>query len=202
MPRASERAAAFRKRAIDNLRSLEALRNAPLVDSEDYHGPVLFTAEASADVMSRLFVPNIEAARPEMGTTARTRGAYTSSLRSRVLPDFMSVVDDPGLTTFDGKSLVGSYQVDDEGVPAQKVDVVTRGNLENFDIGREPVKDFPASNGHGRAALAQVAHTHTGVLVFSAAKTETPAELNACACSHWQRSRAATSTSRRLSRPT
>ena len=173
-----ESAALFRKRTIDNLKSLEALRNAPLADAEDYHGPVLFSGEAAADVMTRLFVPNVEANRPEMGTTARARGAYTSSLRSRVLPEFMDVVDDPGLKTFNGKSLVGAYDVDDEGVPEQKVSIVTHGNLESYDIGREPVKDFATSNGHGRAALAQAAHSRAAVLVFSAAKTETPAQMN------------------------
>ncbi len=31
--------AALRKRTIDNLQSFEALRRAPVVDAEDYHGP-------------------------------------------------------------------------------------------------------------------------------------------------------------------
>ena len=86
---------AFRKRVIANIKSLEALRNAPVVSSEDYHGPVLFSGDAAADVMDRLFIPNVEATRPEMGTTARTQGAYTSSFHARVLPDFLSATDDP-----------------------------------------------------------------------------------------------------------
>ena len=82
-----ESASAFRKRVIDDLKSFEELRNAPVVSAEDYHGPVLFTGDAAADVFNRLFVPNVEADRPEMGTTARTTGAYSSSYKSRVLPD-------------------------------------------------------------------------------------------------------------------
>ena len=68
---------------------------APVVSAEDYHGPVLFSGDAIADVFTRLFVPNVEADRPEMGTTARTTGAYSSSYKSRVLPDMLSVTDDP-----------------------------------------------------------------------------------------------------------
>ena len=90
-----ESASAFRKRVIDDLKSLEALRNAPVVSAEDYHGPVLFSGDAAADVMNRLFIPNVEADRPEMGTTARTTGAYTSSFHARVLPEFLSATDDP-----------------------------------------------------------------------------------------------------------
>ena len=122
-----ESAAAFHQRAVTNVRSLEALRNAPLADAEDFHGPVLFSGDAAADVLHHLFVPNVLAERPETGTTARTTGAYQSSYRARVLPEMLSVVDDPRESTFAGKSLLGAYAVDDEGVPAEAVPVVERG---------------------------------------------------------------------------
>jgi len=121
-------------------------------------------------VFNGLFVPDVEADKPKPGTTARTTGGYKSSYKSRVLPEFMNVADDPLLTAFAGKSLVGAYDVDDEGVPAQKVQVVSKGILTNYLIGREPVKDFPASNGHGRAPLAQPAHSRSGVMVFSSSE--------------------------------
>lgn len=168
---------AFRKQVIDDLKSLDDLSKAPLVDAEDYHGPVLFSGDAASDVMNRLFVGNIEADRPELGTSARTRGAYASSYKARVLPEFMSVVDDPLETTFQGRSLLGAYQVDDEGVPAQKVDVVTEGRLDNYLIGREPVRDFPSSNGHGRAAPGAAAHSRSGVLIFTSNHPVAPEEL-------------------------
>ncbi len=157
--------AALKQRTIDNLRSYSDLRNAPVVSAEDYHGPVLFYGDAAADVVKQLFVPNVEADRPDMGTTARTQGAYQSSLRSPVLPTFLSVIDDPTLHTFEGQSLVGAYSVDDEGVPVQPLTIVDHGKLVDYLIGREPVKDFPESNGHGRAAPAQPAHSKSGVIV-------------------------------------
>ncbi len=162
-----ESSAALRQRTLDNLKSFHQLCNAPVVAAEDYHGPVLFSGDASADVLARLFTPNIEADRPEPGTTARTQGAYTSSLHARVLPAFLDVTDNPLLTHFEGQDLVGAYAVDDEAVPAQSVPVVVNGKLENYLIGREPVRDFPASNGHGRSAPAQAAHSHAGVMIFT-----------------------------------
>ena len=169
---------AFRKQVIDDIKSLDALRKAPLVGAEDYHGPVLFSGDAAADTMNRLFVPNVEADRPEPGTAARTTGAYASSYKARVLPEFMSVVDDPLQTTFAGRGLIGAYAVDDEGVPAQSVQVVNNGTLANYLTGRGPIKDFPDSNGHGRAAPAAPALAKSGVMIFKPANPVSVAELN------------------------
>jgi TldD protein len=173
-----EPAAAFRQRTIDDLKSLEELRNAPLVAAEDYHGPVLFSGDAAADTMARLFIPNIEADRPDVGTTARTQGAYSSSLHTPVLSTLLNVKDDPLLAAFHGQQLLGAYDVDDEGVPAQPVDLIESGKLTNFLIGREPVKDFPNSNGHGRAGPGQPAHSRASVTVFQAAHPLSEEQLN------------------------
>jgi TldD protein len=169
----------FKQRTLDNLKSFDELRHAPVVDAEDYHGPVLFSGDAAADVINRLFVPNIEADRPEIGTTARTQGAFQSSFRSKVLPEFISVVDDPSLRMFEGQSLLGSFAVDDEGVPAQEVTIVDKGKLENYLVGREPVKDFPASNGHGRAAPGAAPHSRAGVIVVKSDAPVPAAQLRA-----------------------
>ncbi len=169
---------AFRKRVIDDLKSLDALRKAPLVEAADYHGPVLFSGDAAADTINRLFVSNLEAGKPDPGTSARTTGAYASSYKARVLPDFINVVDDPLQTKFAGHGLIGAYAVDDEGVPAESVQVVTNGTLSNFLVSREPIKDFPKSNGHGRAAPGAPARAHAGVLIFKPANPVSVAELN------------------------
>jgi len=161
-----ESAAALNKRTIDDLISFNDLRHAPTVDPEDYHGPVLFSGDASADVFNRLFVPNVEADRPDIGTSARTQGVYQSSYKTPILPSFLSVADDPTMRSFEGHALLGAYKVDDEGVPVEPVDIVVHGKLMNYLIGRQPVKDFPESNGHGRAMLGQSAHSRAGVVII------------------------------------
>ena len=170
---------ALRQRVLNNLLSYNELRHAPVVDAEDYHGPVLFASDAAADVFNRLFVPNIEADRPEMGTTARTQGAYQSSFRSPILPNYISVVDDPTVRSFEGQSLLGAYNVDDEGTVAAPVTLVKEGELINYDIGREPVKDFPASNGHGRAIPGQSAHSRAGVVIVKSTQNLSAEQMRA-----------------------
>ena len=174
-----ESATAFHQRTIDDLQSLEALEKAPLVSADDYHGPVLFSGDAAADVVDQLFVPNLEANRPAMGTAARTTGAYSSSLHAKVLPEFLSVTDDPSLKNFAGQQLLGSYAVDDEGVPAQSVPVVVNGKLQNYYVSRTPIRDFAESNGHGRAPVAQGARAQPGVVILKAKDPLSADALNA-----------------------
>jgi len=142
----------FVERAAKLAATLKELRDAPVVD-EEYRGPVLFSADASATVFANLVGENILGYKPELGKNARTTGAFASNYKTRVLPDFLSVVDDPTISSYQGHSLLGHYGIDDEGVPAQRVAVIDKGNLVNYVIGRTPIRDFPASNGHGRARI-------------------------------------------------
>ncbi len=170
-------AEAFDHHAVGLLASLTDLRKAPLVE-EEYHGPVLLSADASADEMRSLVASGVTATRPKLGTEARTNGPFASSYHARVLPNSLDVVDDPGLKSYAGKGLVGAYAVDDEGVPAQAVKLVTAGKLESYLVGREPVKDFPQSNGHGRAGVTGAPRPAIGVLKVTAQDGLTDDALN------------------------
>ncbi len=167
----------FEKHALKLIASLTDLRKAPLVE-EEYHGPVLLSSDAGAGTLRDLLAGGVTATRPKMGTEARTNGPFASSYHARVLPESMEVVDSPGLKCFAGKGLVGAYDVDDEGVPAQAVKLITEGRLENYLIGREPVRDFPQSNGHGRAGITGPPKPSIGVLKVTAKDGLTDDELN------------------------
>jgi len=166
----------FQADALELIDGMKKLREAPIVD-EEYRGPVLFSNDAAADMFFDLIVPNILGRRPAPGRPARTTGAFASSYRARVLPDFLSVVDDPTVQSFAGRSLAGSYKVDDEGVPVAPVSVVDKGILVNYLIGRMPIRDFTSSNGHGRAAGGGNTGPAPGNLFIRAAKTSTREEL-------------------------
>ena len=167
----------FAKHAISLVASLADLKNAPVVE-EEYHGPVLLSSDAGADTLCILLCNALTATRPKLGTEARTNGAFASSYHARVLPDSFEAIDDPGLKSFNGKGLLGSYDVDDEGVRAQAVKAIVAGKLENYLIGREPVRDFPKSNGHARAGLTAAAEPVVGVLEIKAGDGLSDGELN------------------------
>lgn len=166
----------FQASTVKMLATLKDLRDAPMVD-EDYRGPVLFSSDAADDIFNGLVGQNVLGKRPRPGESVRTTGDYASNYKSRVLPDFMSVVDDPTMKTFAGKTLIGSYAADDEGVRAVKVPVVTDGQLVNYLLGREPLRDIPDSNGHGRAAPGQPASPSLGNLIVEPKQPLSPADL-------------------------
>ena len=156
--------------------TLEKLREAPVV-AEDYRGPVLFAPDAAADLVNGLVGSNVLGVRPKPGDSARTTGKYSSDYHGRVLPAFLSVIDDPTMKTFAGRTLVGHYEADDEGVRATRVPVIQDGQLMNYLLGRQPIRDFPESNGHGRAAPAQVAMPMMGNLMVQSKQAFSPEEL-------------------------
>lgn len=158
------------------LASLKELREAP-VSEEEYRGPVLFSADAAAGVVSELVGPNVLGRRPMLGQNARTIGDWANNYKSRVLPDFLSAADDPTVTSFEGHSLLGGYLVDDEGIKSRRVSVIEKGQLVNYLLGREPIRDFPNSNGHGRAAVAGPPMSSLGNLIVQASDPVSTDEL-------------------------
>jgi TldD protein len=162
------------KKTLD---TLKALREAPIVE-ESYRGPVLFAPDAANDIVAGLVGSNVVGRKPQLGRPNRTIGAFATSYKTRVLPKFVTVVDDPTQNQFGGKKLVGSYGVDSEGVKAQSVTLVDQGVLENYLIGRQPLRDFPESNGHSRATPGGSPMPSLGVLMLKSSEAETPQALN------------------------
>ena len=158
------------------LDTIVALRQAPIVE-EEYRGPVLFAADAADDIVASLIGQNVVGHKPQLGKPNRTTGAFATSYKARVLPNFLSLVDDPTMKDFQGKSVVGGYAVDSEGVKAQAVHVIENGMLTNYLVGRQPLRDFPASNGHGRAAAGSGPGPSLGVLLLKSSEAQSPEDL-------------------------
>jgi TldD protein len=169
---------AFLKTTSRILETLRLLRDAPVVD-EEYRGPLLFSNDAAATVVTELVEPNVLGRKPQLGENARTTGKWSSSYKSRVLPDFINVFDDPTISTISGQPLFGNYTLDDEGVKAQRVSLIEKGQLVSYLIGRQPIRDFPASNGHGRAAPTAAPSPFPGNLVLQSTDPQADAGLKA-----------------------
>jgi len=167
---------ALLKETTKMLDSLRALRDAPIVE-ESYRGPVLFAPDAADDIMSGLVAGNILGRKPQLGKPNRTTGAFATSLKTRVLPKFVTVTDDPTMQQFQGKTLLGSYAFDSEGVKAQEVTLVDSGTLQNYLVGRQPLRDFPSSNGHGRASPGTSPQPAVGTFIVKSSEPESADSL-------------------------
>jgi TldD protein len=167
---------ALLKQSKQMLDTLKALRAAPIVE-ESYRGPVLFDPDAADDIVAGLLGANLVGRKPQPGRPNRTSGAFATSYKTRVLPKFATLLDDPTMKQFDGKNLVGSFDVDSEGVKARPVTLVQDGVLENYLTGRQPIRDLPTSNGHGRATPGGAPVPSVGVLFMKSSEPEPPSIL-------------------------
>ena len=86
---------------------------------------------------------------------AQSVSKFQDRLGARVLPSFMSVVDDPTQTSHQGTPLLGSHAADDEGVQTRPITLVERGYLKTLLNSRSPVSGIPQSTGSFRIFGAQ-----------------------------------------------
>ena len=150
----------------------EALDKAPLVDP--YAGPALLTGRAAAVFFHEVFGHRAEGFRQKDINEGQT---FTSKVGEQILPDFISIKDDPTEADFGGQMLLGNYAFDDEGVPGENVQLVDHGVLKTFLMSRSPLVTIPQSNGHGRRQLGFVPVARQGNLIVSSSHTVTNDQL-------------------------
>jgi len=151
---------ALLKRAHNLAESILKLRSASSVES--YNGPVLFEGEAAAEAFSQQFATGLMAVRTPISDDPRFE-AYFSQMMSqlggasfvdkvggRVLPEFLSVTDNPLQDEFKNARLLGSYKIDDDAVASRETKLVDHGVLKTLLATRVPVRTIPHSTGSRR----------------------------------------------------
>ena len=177
-------AEAVRQQLDTKGKEIAGLRTAPTV--QDYDGPMLFEARAAGSLLAQLLAPSISGARPPLSMNTRFeqmmqalggRSEWMGRIGQRVLPVTVSLADDPTVQQFQGQDLIASYQVDQDGVRAEKVALVQAGLLKELLMSRRPGPDFDRSNGHGRSAFLAVPRPMVSNLFFTASNGESAADL-------------------------
>lgn len=152
----------------------------------DYTGPVLFDAPAAGSLLAQVLAPSLSGARPPLSMMPEfdqimqrmgARSEWTGRVGTRVLPTDVSLVDDPTAKEFQGVPLRGHYEVDDEGVKAQRVSLVENGTLKDLLMSRRPGPDFQHSNGHARSAMLSASLPLSSNLFFQASGGLSQADL-------------------------
>ena len=153
-------------------KSLEALRKAPV--TEPFNGPAILSGRAAAVFFHEVLGHRLEGQRQRGDEEGQT---FTKEVGKDVLPTFLSVADDPTITKFGSTWLSGSYEYDDEGEKARRVDLIDDGVLKTFLMSRLPIANFDDSNGHGRAQTGRMPTGRQGNLIVTSTKTVPEAEL-------------------------
>ncbi|MGB6198704.1 MAG: metallopeptidase TldD-related protein [Candidatus Acidiferrales bacterium] len=163
---------------------LVTLRAAPPMP--DYEGPILFDNSASGSLLAQILGPSLSGARgpvsmvPQFDEMMERLGGtsqWTGRPGTRVLATSVNLVDDPTLKQWNGQELIGAYDVDEEGVKAQKVTVVDSGILRQLLMSRRPGPDFDHSNGHARSTFLADPRPMLSNLFFNSNDTTSPAAL-------------------------
>jgi microcin-processing metallopeptidase PmbA/TldD-like protein len=129
-------------------------RQQQAVKAEVYHGPVLVTGRAAAEVFGAVMGSGLIAARVPVSDNPafaelmdRQQDPFLDEIGARVLPSFLSVIDNPTLQTYAGH-FVGGFRVDDDGVRTRETRVVDHGILKTLLSSRAPVRGVPRSSGN------------------------------------------------------
>ena len=158
--------------AKEMVKTLEALRVAPVVDP--YTGPALLSGPASGVFFHEIFGHRIEGQRMKSENDGQT---FKKMVGQLVLPADMHVYDDPTLRKYAGEDLNGFYKYDDQGVKAERVDVVVNGKLNDFLMTRTPIDGHPRTNDHARASDEFDPVSRQSNLVIETSNPKTPEEL-------------------------
>jgi TldD protein len=155
-------------------KEMEGLVVSPLNDPTV--GPALLTGRAAAVFFHEVFGHRAEGHRQKDVNEGQT---FAKKVNESILPDFLSVVDDPTLKKLGKQDLLGYYQYDDEGVVGQRTVLVDHGVLKNFEMSRSPLAGFPKSNGHGRRQIGATPVSRQGNLIVESNKAVTNDQLRA-----------------------
>jgi predicted Zn-dependent protease len=136
------------------------LRNATSL--ERYNGPVLFEGEAAPEIFSGQFATGLMAVRSPMSDDSRFEmffeqmmsrlggSSFADKIGGRVLPDFLSVSDNPLAADYHGAVLLGASPIDDDAVGTRETKLVDHGILKTLLATRVPTKAVPSSTGSRR----------------------------------------------------
>lgn len=149
------------KKMADNLLSLRKAQSF----GESYTGPVLFEGQAVGEVLSQtlfseneglLAVRKLIYSDPQMLMFAsQAMGKpLDDKIGKKILSDNLTIKSTPSKVDFDGVKLIGSYQIDMEGVvPPDELNLVEKGILKTILNSRIPTPKLEGSNGSKRIKI-------------------------------------------------
>ena len=130
-----------------------------------FSGPALLEPVPAGLLMHEAVGHRLEGSRLLAAGEGQT---FKDSLGKRILPEFLSMREDPRLDRYDGRSLVGHYRYDDEGVPAAETALVERGVLKCFLATRTGISRRHRSSGHARSSYHQRPISRLGLTLVEA----------------------------------
>jgi PmbA/TldA metallopeptidase C-terminal domain len=147
---------------LSDLRDASTLMN--------YNGPVLAEGDAAAQLFRLVFLPSLIGAKPTIsGLPGAAQAAlqglpglpgnqgenpFLDKIGARVLPEFLSVTDNPTIEEYQNHHMSGFSKVDEDGMRSREVPLVEKGILKTLLTSRDPVRGINHSTGSRHAGSA------------------------------------------------
>ena len=136
--------------------NMAALSKAPVI-KDSYSGPVIFEGEAVAELCTQKLLksnnfiasrePFFAAERMSMGRVNK----LDDKINQKICSENITIRETPKLKTFNNIPLIGTYEIDSEGViPKDELTLVDKGFLKTLLNDRVPTDKIKESNGHRR----------------------------------------------------
>jgi hypothetical protein len=139
--------------------SLTELRGASTL--VNYNGPVLAEGDAAAQLFRLVFIPNLLGSRRVVSdmqgfqnTGNQAENPFIDRIGARVLPDFLSVSDNPTIAEYQHQRMTGFSKIDEDGMPTRETKLIENGILKTLLTSRDPVRGVEHSTGSRHAGQA------------------------------------------------
>jgi len=148
---------ALTKAMIDRMLKLRSASS-----MERYNGPVLFEDDAAGEVFLQEFATGFMAVRTPLSDDSRFEMffnqmmsqlggiSFVDKIGGRVLPEFLSVTDNPLESNYKNSKLLGASTIDDDAVKTRETKLVDHGVLKTLLATRDPVRSVLHSTGSRR----------------------------------------------------
>jgi hypothetical protein len=139
---------------------LSELRDAPALTN--YNGPLLVEDNAADQMFRLIFLPSLIGTKRTVNGMPGMQGAnanqpenpFLDRVGARVLPDFLSVTDNPLIGEYQGHHMSGQAKMDEDGMLTREVHLVDNGILKGMLMSRDPVRGFDHTTGSRHAGQA------------------------------------------------
>lgn len=153
------------RKGQENIKQLEKIVKAPREKNGEY--PIILCGENAGVLFHEVIGHGLEGHRYYL-TGEEETNLFKEKMGQKIAPSQLNLSDDPSMNEFNGQKIISSYIYDDEGVKAQRVELIKGGVLTDLLHSRESAGYFKrGSNGHSRYSHENTRkpHPRMGVLV-------------------------------------
>ena len=152
--------------------SIRELKKSP--KAETYVGPALLSPDAAAVLIHEAVGHRLEGDRLRTASDGKT---FIKKIGKKILPPFLTIVDNPQIKKLHDIDLVGHYLYDDEGQKGEKVVLIDHGVLKSFLLSRAPVLQGERTNGHARSDGVKAPMSRMANVIVQSEKRFSPEKL-------------------------